>query len=178
MRVRGGCVWLGLLLAACAPRGSRVGALEEARTPATGESEAVTLMPPPPLSEGIFPCSDCHASQETRLTRRVLDTHGEIQLRHGDRERWCFDCHDPEDRDQVRLTSGALVPLAESHRLCGQCHGDKHRDWRTGVHGKRIGSWSGAKRALVCRHCHDAHAPHFKAMAPLPPPPRPEQVGR
>jgi hypothetical protein len=137
---------------------------------------SLTALPSPPLSDGVFPCSDCHANLDTDFTPRVLEDH-EIDLRHGDRERWCFDCHDPGDRDQLRLASGTLVPLDESHRLCGQCHGDKHRDWRRGVHGKRIGSWDGARQYQVCVACHDSHAPSIRPIAPMPPPPRPARVG-
>jgi len=32
-------------------------------------------VPPPPLSDGIFPCSDCHADLEPDPTPRVLGMH-------------------------------------------------------------------------------------------------------
>lgn len=165
---------LGLAMAACSPHASRE--LAVAARPDGADRGRVETLAPPPLPEGVFPCSDCHANLDPDFTRRPLETHEDITLRHGDRERWCFDCHDPADRDQLRLASGTLVKLSESHRLCGQCHGDKHRDWRTGVHGKRIGSWNGTKQALQCASCHDAHAPRFEPLAPLPPPPRPHLV--
>ena len=58
------------------------------------------------------------------------------------------------------------MPFEESYRLCGQCHGEKYRDWRAGVHGRRVGQWNGAKRYLLCVHCHSPHQPRFKPMAP------------
>jgi hypothetical protein len=155
-------------LVACAPRGPRPPVAAQPRA-----EEPVTLLAPPPLSDGIFPCSDCHAGLDVNPERRTLEMHEEIALRHGDREMWCLDCHDPADRDKLRRAGGATVELADAHRLCAQCHGDKHRDWREGVHGKRIGSWSGGKQALVCGQCHPAHAPRFAKIAPLPPAPRP-----
>jgi hypothetical protein len=127
------------------------------------------------LSEGIYPCSECHADLETDPERRELSfMHEEIELRHDEEHRWCLDCHDADNRDRLRLASGTLVPFEESYRLCGQCHGDKYRDWRAGVHGRRTGAWNGHKRYLLCAHCHDPHRPRFEPQAPEPPPRRPE----
>jgi hypothetical protein len=147
--------------------------IPEVKTTAT-ELHAV---PPPPFSEDIFPCSECHAEMETNLKRREMeDFHDEIELKHGTRDRWCFDCHNPENRDMLRLASGKLVPYTESYNLCGQCHGDKLRDWNVGVHGKRTGKWDGKKQYLLCAHCHNPHAPAFAPIKPMPAPPRPENL--
>jgi hypothetical protein len=138
-------------------------------------------VPPPPFSsKTIYPCMDCHVDEELNMERRELLKHEKIAegLNHGPRERWCFDCHNPEDRDQLRLASGTLVPFEESYRLCGQCHGDKYRDWRAGVHGKRTGSWRGEKQYLLCAHCHDPHSPRFKPLKPKPPPIAPAALRR
>ena len=63
--------------------------------------------------------------------------------------------------------------------VCGQCHGDKYRDWKAGVHGKRTGYWNGKKQYLLCVHCHNPHQPHFKPLKPMPPPtPPPAAAGR
>jgi hypothetical protein len=141
------------------------------------DSDSEFPVPPPPFSEGVFPCSGCHADLKPNLERRELkDEHSAIKLKHGPRERWCFDCHNPDDRDKLRLASGTLVPYSESYRLCGQCHGDKLRDWRVGVHGKRTGEWDGKRRYLLCAHCHNPHQPRFKPIKPMPPPPRPENI--
>ena len=131
-------------------------------------------VPAPPFSEGIFPCSDCHADMESEPERRELGMHGDIVFEHDAEHRWCLDCHDVDDRDQLRLASGAQVPFTESYRLCGQCHGTQFRDWRTGIHGKRTGHWDGATRYLLCVHCHNPHSPRFKPLQPLPPPVRPQ----
>jgi hypothetical protein len=129
----------------------------------------------PPFTDGVFPCMDCHADLEANPERRKLkDAHGEIVLKHDEEHRWCLDCHDLKDRDQLRLASGQLVPFTESYRLCGQCHGPQYRDWKSGIHGKRTGYWSGAKRYLLCVNCHWPHEPHFAALKPLPPPVRPQ----
>ena len=152
--------------AAPAPAGAR---------PPTKE-EAVEV-PPPPFSEGIFPCTGCHNEDlPVNRTRRTLtDMHDDIRLRHDEEHRWCLDCHDAERRDQLHLASGEPVPFAESYRLCGQCHGEKYRDWRAGVHGRRVGEWNGARRYLLCVHCHNPHQPRFTPIAPRPAPRRPQR---
>lgn len=133
---------------------------------------------PPAFSEGIFPCSDCHSGMPPDLRRRELqDEHTVIFLRHAAGQFWCLDCHSPESRDSLRLTSGESIPFTESYRLCGQCHGKKLLDWRIGLHGKRTGYWNGDKEYLLCTHCHNPHDPKFKALQPQPPPERPGRTG-
>jgi hypothetical protein len=134
-------------------------------------------VPPPPLSEDIFPCTQCHDKDMNNRTRRELtDEHTKIKLHHGDETRWCLDCHDFEDRDKLHLSSGEKISFDESYKLCGQCHGDKYRDWKAGIHGKRTGYWNGPKRYLLCVNCHWPHEPRFKPLEPLPPPVRPEYI--
>ena len=154
-------------------------------------------VPPPPFTEGIFPCTGCHETPGDPA-RRELGFHNEIQaiFTHGAEGRWCLDCHSNVNRDFLHLTGGDLVPFTESYRLCGQCHGDKYRDWRAGVHGTRIGRWNGAKSYFLCVNCHSPHAPRFQGveeivvegrptvsptltpMKPMPPPVRPEKMKR
>jgi hypothetical protein len=138
--------------------------------------EKVYPVPRPPFSSDlIFPCSQCHAHfQPPNAKRRVLvEYHSEIVLHHAESQRWCTDCHNLVNRDKLRLVSGELIDFTESYRLCGQCHGDKYRDWKVGVHGKRTGNWNGDKQYLLCVHCHNPHDPKFKPLKPMPPPERP-----
>lgn len=168
-----------LLCAAACREDAAVAPLEPLDVPATWpEPPSDYRLPPPPLSEGVFPCSDCHDPEiPVNTERRELQmAHQEIELRHDQEHRWCLDCHDSADRDMLHLAGGELVPFEESHRLCGQCHGDKHRDWRAGVHGRRSGRWDGEKTYLLCVHCHDSHAPAFEPMAPMPAPARPRRT--
>jgi hypothetical protein len=133
---------------------------------------------PPIFSEGIFPCSNCHAERQPDLTRRGLqDEHTAIVLRHAAGLFWCLDCHHPENRDTLRLATGEGLPFTESYRLCGQCHSKKLRDWQAGIHGRRTGQWNGDKEYLLCTRCHDPHDPKFKALTPMPPPERPGRTG-
>jgi hypothetical protein len=130
------------------------------RTSASRPAEHLEV-PPPPFSEGIFPCSFCHAELKTNRTRRVVEAHSEIVLKHDEEHRWCLDCHDGDDRDVLHLADG-----------------EKYRDWRAGVHGRRTGQWNGQKTYLLCVHCHSPHQPHFKAIAPKPAPRPPSRPGR
>jgi hypothetical protein len=122
----------------------------------------------PPLPEGIYPCSSCHASMPVNRKRRVLtEMHTEIKLHHAENLRWCLDCHDADNRDKLRLYDGELVSFTESYRLCGECHGTVYRDWKAGIHGKRTGYFFGGKRTYhLCVNCHDPHDPKFKPIKP------------
>ncbi|MBI2569433.1 MAG: hypothetical protein HYV63_20660 [Candidatus Schekmanbacteria bacterium] len=142
-------------------------------------TEKELQVPPPPLNPDYWPCTDCHDPQDDNAERRELsDEHTDIVLHHGDEKRWCLDCHSFENRTKLRLASGEPVSFTKSYELCGQCHGTIFRDWKAGIHGRRTGYWNGPKRYLLCVHCHWPHAPRFKQMVPLPPPARPETVGR
>ncbi|MBK9089517.1 MAG: hypothetical protein IPL90_10890 [Holophagales bacterium] len=142
-------------------------------------SEERLEVPPPPFSEGIFPCSGCHESMKPNRTRRTLvDFHDDIVLKHDAEHRWCLDCHDADDRDSLHLASGERVSFEESYRLCGQCHGEKLRDWKAGIHGRRTGDWNGHKKYLLCAHCHNPHQPHFKPLAPKAAPLPPVRPGQ
>jgi hypothetical protein len=63
----------------------------------------------PPFSEGIFPCSRCHAGGEPREDDLPSMPH----QAHLDRDLACADCHDPDE------TGTPTVPEAET---CFECH--------------------------------------------------------
>jgi len=133
---------------------------------------------PPPFSDGIYPCTACHAHRTPNPIRRELvEWHDDISamLKHGE-DRWCLDCHDLNNRDSLKLASGKLLDFKESYKLCGQCHGEKLRDWKVGVHGKRTGEWNGKKVYFLCVNCHNPHSPKFKELTPEPPPIRQEDI--
>jgi len=139
-------------------------------------SEELVQTPAPPLSS-YYPCTNCHTKGEYNPKRRELkDEHTGIVFEHDPRNRWCLDCHSPANRDKLRLASGKLISFAESYRLCGQCHGTNFRDWKAGVHGKRVGRWNGKKQYLLCVHCHNPHSPRVKPIQAFPAPPRPMGV--
>ena len=131
---------------------------------------------PPPFSPGIFPCSQCHQHMPVNWKRRKLKQNHEGIVLHHMPGGWCFDCHNPHDRDKLRLANGRLIRFEESYYLCGQCHGTVFRDWKAGLHGKRTGMWNGDKQYLLCVHCHWPHAPKFKSLKPMPSPVRPTDI--
>jgi len=161
------------VLAACQQAESDEGGWGSGAPPAKAVEEIE--VPPPPFTDGIFPCSECHDPEiPTNTRRRELKTaHQEIKLNHDAEHRWCLDCHSAVDHDKLHLASGELIDFKESYKLCGQCHGDKYRDWRVGVHGRRSGSWDGHKTYLLCVNCHNAHGPAFQPLKPLATPTRP-----
>ena len=149
--------------------------LEEVEAAGSAEPDGTFRVRLPLAYEDWFPCSECHGEMEVNLERRQLEEmHDDIVIEHGSADRWCFDCHNPADRDYLRLADGTLIGFDESYRLCGQCHGTIFRDWREGIHGRREGYWNGAKSYQLCAHCHNPHAPAFEAIEPLPPPVRPQ----
>ena len=164
---------LDLLLALVLATVAAPNAAGPPRTTSTPAQEHLEV-PPPPFSEGIFPCTACHEGVPVNRKRRALsDMHTEIELKHDTEHRWCLDCHDADNRDWLHLASGERVPFEESYRLCGQCHGEKLRDLRAGIHGRRTGDWNGHKRYLLCAHCHNPHQPRFRPLEPMPAPQRP-----
>jgi hypothetical protein len=180
-RFRSGLVLAAAVLAAAVASAAQAKdpapkAAAPAETP--GSSQDIQAEPPP-FTEGVFPCTQCH-DRAGDPTPRQLAFHDEIQgdFHHGPPSRWCLDCHDNAKRDFLHLTNGTLVPFTRSYELCGQCHGDKYRDWRVGVHGKRTGMWNGKKTYYLCVNCHNPHNPRFKALKPEPPPIRPQEQGR
>ena len=100
-------------------------------------------------------------------------------LQHGRGRVWCLDCHHPTKRNQFVDNFGDPISFDQPQLLCGKCHGDKLRDWRDGIHGKRIGEFvsTGKKRWFTCPECHNPHNVQdgarnrgFAQLQPEPPP--------
>ena len=167
-------------------KNSKVGYMIQAENTATAADNRLTAgdeiaVTPPPFTEGIFPCNDCHKDLKPNPVRRKLvDMHDSISaiFNHDSQNRWCLDCHDLNNRDSLRLASGKLLDFKESYKLCGQCHGDKLRDWKVGVHGKRTGEWNGQKQYYLCVSCHNPHSPKFPKLKPEPAPVRVDEINK
>lgn len=67
----------------------------------------------------------------------------------------CWLCHDSGDMKKLRLTDGSPLSLADSPKLCGQCHQERYGAWKEGTHG--IPGTSDEK----CTDCHDPHQPQI-----------------
>jgi Zn finger protein HypA/HybF involved in hydrogenase expression len=163
------------------------------------EQEGETGYPvlPPLVYKQQFPCQACHRKDmrgpSIQIDRensflgkylrapdprpRILERmHRNINLKHG-KSQWCLNCHRTDERNYLRLINGDLISFEESYGLCGQCHGTEYRDWKLGIHGRRVGQWNGRKLYLLCVYCHDPHSPKFRKIRPKDPP-RPPEYGR
>ena len=80
-------------------------------------------------------------------------------FQHGRGRIWCLDCHHMTKRNMLVDHFGDPISMDQPQLLCGKCHGDKLRDWRDGIHGKRIGDFTstGKKRWFTCTECHNPH---------------------
>jgi len=125
-----------------------------------------------------FSCQkQCHYKLMPNPTPRELTKfHTTRQIKHGPAVHWCSFCHQIDDIDHLHLIDGTKVSFDESHRLCGQCHGDKHRDWEGGIHGIQTGNWNGVQLRRSCPFCHDPHVPGLPHVVALPPPMRPREA--
>ncbi len=174
-------LFVSILITRCGDIGEVKKVVYMEKKPADKLSNAIheeIAVAPPPFSDGIFPCNDCHKFQKPNPVRRKLTWHEDIteMFNHDSQNRWCLDCHDLKQRDSLRLASGMLLDFKESYKLCGQCHGDKLRDWKVGVHGRRTGDWNGKKQYFLCVSCHNPHSPRFKPIKPEDPPFREEET--
>lgn len=135
-----------------------------------------TITDPPPVTQGFFPCSNCHANMPVNQKERKLGFHTEITLKHMT-EGWCFNCHNPSKRDKLQfITTGKLIDFKNAADICIQCHSRVVGEWIAGGHGKRTGMWNGKKTYDNCIGCHNPHQPAFQAIQPQLPPVRPEEI--
>lgn len=118
-----------------------------------------------------MPCTGCHDGVTVPTPKdnnpRVLSDafpHFDVvedpaNLQHGRGAIWCLDCHSRTNRDKLIDHRGNEISFNQPQKLCGKCHGQIYRDWRDGIHGKRIGMWvpGGKKRWWVCSECHNPH---------------------
>lgn len=119
-------------------------------------------------------CSTCHSARYAPMIRaaeQLDEFHGGLAFDHG--ELVCGQCHDADDRDQLRLANGETLPFTHVIEVCGQCHGPQYRDYKKGTHGGMQGYWDlsrGPRTRNNCVHCHDPHAPAYPTVTPEPPP--------
>jgi len=125
--------------------------------------------PPPPKNKD--------PRKLTMHTDLVADS---MNLQHGRSSIWCLDCHSAKTRNKFIGHNNELFDFDQPQKLCGKCHGQVYRDWRDGIHGKRIGEWAstGKKRWFVCTECHNPHdvqqGKRNSGFAKIPPEPAPK----
>lgn len=135
------------------------------------EQYEFSVLPAPITSSELFPCSRCHNNKQSYKDNQRQKVHKIILAEgHSEKNYSCISCHDRDDFDQLRLFNGRKVDLANSSKLCGQCHSTNYKLWKTGLHGKVTGSWNGQKKITPCATCHDPHRPSYKSKKPEPPP--------
>src|SRR5262245_47564318 len=84
----------------------------QAVAPVTAPKDAVYPVPPPPFSEGIFPCSRCHEGGAPAKDELPAIPHA-VHIGRGIE---CADCHMPDD--------AAADPKIPTREVCDNCHGD------------------------------------------------------
>jgi len=121
-----------------------------------------------------FPCSKCHDKVvPSEMSNDGAKKHKDIALDHYPGMNQCQLCHDPNNMDQLKRITLEPVSFDVSYEICGQCHGEKIRDWKIGAHGKTVGGWMGEAQKLSCAGCHNPHTPRRPKMQALAPPPFP-----
>ena len=117
-----------------------------------------------PEGEAPLDCLRCHT--------RVLKNHDQL----GSGSEACWACHDKRTIGMLNLSDGTQLPLADSNKLCGECHLDRYEAWKKGKHGvlaqSKVKSENLGGRKPKCVGCHSAHQPKIKlskGIIPLPP---------
>lgn len=167
---------VAVVLAACNPGGppDREPAATAGSASAGVVAEADLHVMPRAQNIPTFPCRQCHDLRQTNKDKRKLEEyHTTIELDHAPGLEWCTSCHLFEDFDKLHLMDGTPVSFDESYRVCGQCHGEKYRDWKSANHGLQTGSWNGVAVKRTCTTCHSPHRPKFGNLKPMPAPDRP-----
>jgi hypothetical protein len=112
-----------------------------------------------------FPCTECHNNVvPENMSKDGTKKHKDIVVNHYPGMDKCQLCHDPYDMNQLKRMTQEPVSFNASQEICGQCHGEKKRDWEMGAHGKTVGGWMGAAQKLSCVGCHNPHAPRRPTM--------------
>ncbi len=123
-------------------------------------------------------CNVCHAQFKPNPTPRDLsaaprEPNHRFEFNHGGGRFWCLTCHNPVDRDTLRLFNGSEIPFEEAPLLCSQCHGVIYEEWKEHIHGRWVGSIENPEPDVICTDCHNPHDPEFKPIEPEKPPEKP-----
>lgn len=84
----------------------------------------------PPLG---YNCKGCHGQLDKLFQHSIVDLkiHNIFGLNGTSA---CVMCHNPDSMTSLKLASGDVVSIQESHRLCFQCHSSHYNLWNSGKH--------------------------------------------
>lgn len=121
-------------------------------------------------------CQLCHRPKQRDFIGKKTKTeieHVGILPVHGRASFACQNCHDINNHNFLRASTGVPTSFEKSSGVCQRCHANQYRDWRDGIHGKRIGYWNGQRTQYHCIDCHNPHAVRFEEMMTVAEPPVP-----
>ena len=123
-------------------------------------------------------CQFCHTDKQSKFVSKKNHTeleHSQNISQHGGKILACNFCHDKGNHNFLKSTAAFPASFSNPSPVCQQCHEEEFRDWKKGIHGKRIGGWKGDDRQqLHCIECHDPHSVKFKSLKAKPAPKRPK----
>ncbi len=84
----------------------------------------------PPLG---YNCRGCHGEldklfQHPTISLKVHNIFGENSTKA------CTMCHNPDNMASLKLASGDIILMKDSHRLCFQCHSGYYNSWNSDQH--------------------------------------------
>jgi hypothetical protein len=179
----GAALWYGAPLDGTVPMGKmpNLDPASEALAHVKPRSEKLNLLAQCSTAchNGVFPPGFPKNNRPVPIPTMVALMPELEKFQHGRGAIWCLECHHATQRNKLVDHFGDPVSFDQPQALCGKCHGDKLRDWRDGIHGKRIGDFTstGQKRWFTCTECHNPHNVQdgernrgFVAIQPEPPP--------
>lgn len=125
---------------------------------------------PSDKQEEFQSCAKCHTLITMFPEMAEQQPSHTVNVDHGQGAMQCSTCHDVNDFVSFHSPTGEKLKLDQAHQVCGNCHGNRYRDWHFGAHGKRLNNWQGKRVISSCAHCHDPHSPAIKPRKPMPPP--------
>ena len=133
----------------------------------------------PPLGNN---CNGCHGTIDKLFRHPAINLQIHNLFNLSDNKA-CTICHNPENMRSLKLASGEIVPIQESHRLCYQCHSGYYNLWDNSSHysnktvpnNKNFNmmqelrvSWENKwRKDNTCASCHNPHNPSELYQLPI-----------
>jgi len=150
----------------------------------------------------FYPCERCHLKLKLTGTKKVSMYHAVNLTTGAHKGLVCADCHVPPSMSKlvggVDIVAFYKGDYKELNLVCASCHEKTYHDYINLAHGNKTIVCKGEAKMLVkgyknvsywlhicqdytsltavpargCVECHTPHDPHYKPLAPLPPPSR------